>query len=50
LAKPLKRWGKTLSVFVTAPLVAFGATAIKTAGDFEAAMNRVRRHHARDRH
>jgi TP901 family phage tail tape measure protein len=34
--------GKNLSVFVTAPLVAFGATAIKTAGDFEAAMNRVR--------
>jgi TP901 family phage tail tape measure protein len=33
--------GKNLSVFVTAPLVAFGATAIKTAGDFEAAMNRV---------
>jgi TP901 family phage tail tape measure protein len=34
--------GKNLSVFVTAPLVAFGATSIKTAGDFEAAMNRVR--------
>jgi TP901 family phage tail tape measure protein len=34
--------GKNLSVFVTAPLVAFGATAIKTAGDFEASMNRVR--------
>jgi TP901 family phage tail tape measure protein len=33
--------GKNLSVFVTAPLVAFGATSIKTAGDFEAAMNRV---------
>jgi TP901 family phage tail tape measure protein len=33
--------GKSLSVFVTAPLVAFGATSIKTAGDFEAAMNRV---------
>lgn len=34
--------GKTLSVALTAPIVAFGALAIRTAGDFEAAMNKVR--------
>jgi TP901 family phage tail tape measure protein len=34
--------GKTLSVALTAPIVAFGALAVRTAGDFEAAMNKVR--------
>jgi TP901 family phage tail tape measure protein len=34
--------GKVLSVALTAPIVAFGALAIRTAGDFEAAMNKVR--------
>ena len=33
--------GKQLSVAVTAPLAGFGALSLKTAGDFEASMNRV---------
>jgi TP901 family phage tail tape measure protein len=33
--------GKTLSAAVTLPIAAFGAATIKTAGDFQAAMNRV---------
>lgn len=34
--------GKTLTLGVTAPLVGMGATAVKTAADFEAAMSNVR--------
>ncbi|AHK42209.1 putative phage tail protein [Ensifer adhaerens OV14] len=33
--------GKTMSLSLTAPIVGFGALTVKTAGDFEAAMNRV---------
>ncbi len=33
--------GKQLSLKLSAPIAAFGGIAIKTAGDFEAAMNRV---------
>lgn len=33
--------GKTMSLSLTAPIVGFGAMTVKTAGDFEAAMNRV---------
>lgn len=34
-------YGKTLSLGLTAPIVAFGVTALKTAADFETSMNRV---------
>jgi TP901 family phage tail tape measure protein len=34
--------GKTLSVALTAPIVAFGALAIRSAADFESSMNKVR--------
>lgn len=33
--------GKSMSMYLTAPIVGFGALTVKTAGDFEAAMNRV---------
>lgn len=33
--------GRAMSIGVTAPVVAFGALALKAGGDFEAAMNRV---------
>lgn len=33
--------GKDLTAFVSAPLAAMGALTLKTAGDFEASMNRV---------
>lgn len=33
--------GKAMSLAVTAPITGFGALIIKTAGDFEASMNRV---------
>ncbi|MBD9640737.1 phage tail tape measure protein [Ensifer sp. ENS07] len=33
--------GKTMSLSLTAPILGFGAMTVKTAGDFEAAMNRV---------
>ena len=38
----LSQVGTTLSTRVTAPIVAFGAAALKVAGDFELAMNNVR--------
>ncbi|WP_075216077.1 phage tail tape measure protein [Mongoliimonas terrestris] len=41
VGKTMQSVGKTLSVAVTAPVVGFGAAAVKVAGDFEAAMNRV---------
>ncbi|TCQ28268.1 TP901 family phage tail tape measure protein [Rhizobium sp. PP-CC-3G-465] len=37
----LKSAGKDLSTYVSAPLAAMGALTLKTAGDFEASMNRV---------
>ena len=33
--------GRNMSTYLTAPIVGFGALTIKTAGDFEASMNRV---------
>ncbi len=37
-----QRVGRTMNRFVTLPILAIGAAAIKTAGDFEQSMNRVR--------
>ncbi|MCK9288531.1 MAG: phage tail tape measure protein, partial [Sphaerochaetaceae bacterium] len=39
--KGLSQVGKKMSVGLTLPIVAFGASTIKTAADFEKAMNRV---------
>jgi TP901 family phage tail tape measure protein len=33
--------GKSMSMYLTAPILGFGALTVKTAGDFEASMNRV---------
>ncbi len=41
LSKRLTGLGQTLSVSLTAPLVAFGVASLRTAGNFEAAMKRV---------
>ncbi|MCV3209601.1 phage tail tape measure protein [Mesorhizobium sp. YC-39] len=41
IGKSMQSVGKSMSTFVTAPIAGFGALTIKTAGDFEAAMNRV---------
>lgn len=41
IGKSMQSAGKSMSTFVTAPLAALGTVTIKTAGDFEAAMNRV---------
>ncbi|RAP39563.1 phage tail tape measure protein [Rhodovulum viride] len=38
----MKEVGQTLSLRVTAPIAGAGALILKTAGDFEASMNRVR--------
>lgn len=39
--KKIEKTGKSLTTKVTAPIVALGATAIKTAADFEASMSKV---------
>lgn len=39
--KGLSQVGKKMSIGLTLPIVAFGASTIKTAADFEKAMNRV---------
>src|SRR5690554_4096455 len=39
--KQMSEMGKTLTTRVTAPLVGFGALALRTAGNFESSMNRV---------
>ncbi|ORE90190.1 phage protein [Stappia sp. 22II-S9-Z10] len=41
VGKRMQTIGTRMSVGITAPVVAFGASIAKTAGDFEAAMNRV---------
>ncbi|MCF1452298.1 phage tail tape measure protein [Agrobacterium vitis] len=41
LGKSMESVGKTLSIGLTAPIAAFGTLTVKTAGDFQAAMNRV---------
>ncbi len=40
-AKKAEQVGKNLSIGLTAPIVAFGVAAVRTAGNFEAAMNSV---------
>lgn len=42
LADSLERVGSQMSVALTAPLTAFGALSLRTAGQFESSMNRVR--------
>ncbi|MFN3275445.1 MAG: phage tail tape measure protein [Paracoccus sp. (in: a-proteobacteria)] len=39
--RSIRRAGRNLSVAITAPLAGFGALSLRTAGDFEASMNRV---------
>lgn len=41
VGKTMQATGKSMSMFLTAPIAGFGALTVKTAGDFEAAMNRV---------
>jgi TP901 family phage tail tape measure protein len=41
IGKSMQSAGKSMSAFKTAPLAAVGTLTIKTAGDFEASMNRV---------
>lgn len=41
MGKDMRSIGRNLSLAVTAPIVAFGANMVKTAGSFEASMNRV---------
>jgi TP901 family phage tail tape measure protein len=41
IGKSMQSAGKSMSAFITAPLAAVGTLTIKTAGDFEASMNRV---------
>ena len=42
VGQDMQRIGRTMSVAVTAPLAGFGALSIRTAANFETAMNRVR--------
>ncbi|KQY27178.1 phage tail tape measure protein [Rhizobium sp. Root482] len=41
IGSSMQNIGKSMSMYLTAPIVGFGALTVKTAGDFEAAMNRV---------
>ena len=41
LSSKFRSVGSTLSLALTAPITAFGVGIAKSAGDFEAAMNRV---------
>lgn len=41
IGKSMTRVGAGLTAAVTAPIVAFGVSIVKSAGDFEASMNRV---------
>lgn len=41
MGSKLQNTGQMLAQSITAPIVAFGGEAVRTAGDFEAAMNRV---------
>lgn len=41
IGKSMMRVGAGMSAAITAPIVAFGTSIVKTAGDFEASMNRV---------
>lgn len=41
VGKTMQSVGKNMSAYLTTPIVGFGALTVKTAGDFEAALNRV---------
>ncbi len=41
IGKTMQGVGQSMSAYLTAPILGFGALTVKTAGDFEAAMNRV---------
>lgn len=41
IGSSMQNIGKSMSMYLTAPIVGFGALTVKTAGDFEASMNRV---------
>lgn len=41
-AKKMQEIGQSMSTFLTAPIALFGASVLKTAGDFESSMNTVR--------
>ncbi|SEN90745.1 phage tail tape measure protein, TP901 family, core region [Paracoccus alcaliphilus] len=41
MGQDMQRMGRNLSLYVTGPTVAFGVAAIRTAAQFEAAMNQV---------
>lgn len=41
ISSQLESAGSRMTMLITAPLVAFGATALRAAGDFEQSMNRV---------
>lgn len=41
LGNSMQAMGKSMSLGLSAPIAAFGAVTLKTAGDFEASMNRV---------
>lgn len=42
IGKDMRAMGRSLSTYVTAPIAGFGALTLKTAGDFQMAMNQVR--------
>jgi len=42
MGRKLQSTGRNMSVAITAPLTAFAGLSLKTAGDFEVSMNRVR--------
>ncbi len=42
IGQSMRKVGRTMSIALTAPIVAFGGFTIKAAAEFEAAMNRVR--------
>lgn len=42
MGKDVERVGRTMSMTMTAPILLFGASSLKAAGNFEASMNRVR--------
>ncbi len=42
LGRNMSGVGKSMSTYLTLPFVGFGALSLKTAGDFEASMNKVR--------